>query len=57
MPEPLANLAMQSLSGSREDRPQRGEEFQHALNVWQEGLATGEHGKIWKGMSGLLGKG
>ena len=57
MPEPLANLAMQSLSGSREDRPQRVEEFQHALNVWQEGLVTGDHGKIWKGMSGLLGKG
>jgi serine/threonine-protein kinase len=56
MPEPLADLAMRALSVQREDRPQNVAEFQRVLTAWQEGLATGDHGKIWKGVSGLLGK-
>ncbi len=57
MPDALAELAMSALNVERTNRPQEVQAFQRVLSLWLEGVAVGDAGKLWKGMSGLLGKG
>ena len=58
LPDALAAAAMKALSLTRDDRPPSVRKLQQEIAAWQEGSATGstESGKLWKGLSSLLGR-
>jgi hypothetical protein len=55
-PEGLASIAMKALSVDREERHASVEDLQKEIAAWREGALGGEHGKLWKQFSGMLGR-
>ena len=56
MPEGVASIAMKALSVDREERHASVEDLQKEISAWHEGASSGEHGKLWKQFSGMLGR-
>jgi serine/threonine protein kinase len=56
LPESLALIAMKALSVDREERHGSVEDLQREIAAWQEGASGGEHGRLWKQFSGILGR-
>lgn len=56
LPEFLSAIAMKALSVEREERHASVADMQKELIAWREGVATGEHGKLWKQFTGILGR-
>lgn len=56
-PEPLAQIAMNSMSSSAADRPDSVQTLRRRISLWQESLAAnGEASKQRKGLGGLWGR-
>ena len=56
LPESLVSIAMKALSVDREERHASVEELQREIAAWHEGAPGGEHGRLWKQFSGMLGR-
>ena len=56
LPESLSSIAMKALSIDREERHASVEDLQRDITAWHEGGAGGEHGRLWKQFSGMLGR-